>query len=294
MQPHDAGIAGFVGTFDLKTIGDGQFPVERFTTIGGPQATAAVLRAHSYKAFQEEDIERIARNPSPVFTASEAVGAARQAAYWKRADMPGANSLMIKGATPSGRLIVVATFLPEVRSSTAEERSRWGRVSAHLAAALRLRIERAEPEAVLEPGGKLVHAETPAQGSGKSLRAAAVAIDRARGKLRRTEPDEAMNLWLGLVEGRWSLVDRFDSDGRRYVVAHRNDPRLARPRALTMRERQVVDLAAHGYSNKLIAYALGTSTSAVATLLARASNKLRVGSRTELVALARRLATPAR
>ena len=42
-----------------------------------------------------------------------------------------------------------------------------------------------------------------------------------------------------LLEGRWSLVDRFDSDGRRFIVAYRNPPGVLNPRRLTAREREV-------------------------------------------------------
>jgi hypothetical protein len=55
---------------------------------------------------------------------------------------------------------------------------------------------------------------------------AAKAIDRARSRARSNE-DEALELWQGLVAGRWSLVEQFDSDGRRFLVARKNDPVVA-------------------------------------------------------------------
>jgi DNA-binding NarL/FixJ family response regulator len=107
------------------------------------------------------------------------------------------------------------------------------------------------------------------------LREGVRAIERARGPLRRRDPREAIELWRGLVAGLWSLVDHFDSDGRRYLVAHRNDPRTPDPRGLTERERQIVAYADLGQSNKHIAYQLGLSPSTVAVHLARAREKLR-------------------
>ena len=77
-------------------------------------------------------------------------------------------------------------------------------------------------------------------------------------------------------DGRWSLLDHFDSDGRRFVVAHRNDARVADVRGLTLRERQVLAYAGLGHSNKVIAYELGLSTSTVSTHLARARKKMRL------------------
>jgi DNA-binding CsgD family transcriptional regulator len=78
------------------------------------------------------------------------------------------------------------------------------------------------------------------------------------------------------------LVDRFESDGKRFVLAIRNPPQLTDPRALTERERQVAHLVAQGTSNKMIAYSLGISESTVATQLARALRKLGLRRREEL------------
>ncbi len=102
----------------------------------------------------------------------------------------------------------------------------------------------------------------------------ALAFDRARGPLRRRDPEAAVRIWEALVAGRWSLLDHFDSDGRRFIVAHRNDAEVADARGLTHRERQVVAQVALGQSNKMIAYELGLSTSTVANHLASARAKL--------------------
>ena len=170
----------------------------------------------------------------------------------------------------------------------------WSRVTGHIAAGLRLRrklaaiehatgmsdavatVEHASPEAVLQPGGRVEHAVGPAtsRSAREGLSTAVRAMERARGPLRRRSPDEAVETWRGLVAGRWSLIDHFDSDGRRYLVAHRNDPTTPDPRALTERERQVVGYADLGRSNKMIAYELGLSPSTVAVLLSRAREKL--------------------
>ena len=90
----------------------------------------------------------------------------------------------------------------------------------------------------------------------------------------------------GLVSGRWTLLDHFESDGRRYVLARRNEPHGAPLEKLTKRERQVVGYLALGHSYKLIAYELGISTSTVAALVWRACNRLGVESREELARLA--------
>lgn len=89
--------------------------------------------------------------------------------------------------------------------------------------------------------------------------------------------------WKGLVSGRWSLLDRFERDGRRYVVAQENMPYAPGPDALSTRETQVLGYAALGHHNKLIAYDLGISHSTVRVLMARAASKLGARSREEAV-----------
>lgn len=116
------------------------------------------------------------------------------------------------------------------------------------------------------------------------LRSIARDADCTRRRGRRRGVDDALELWRGLMTGRWSLVDHFDHCGRLYVVAVRNPADVCHLRTLTERERQVVALAASGYANKLTAYTLGLATSTVAAHLQRAIRKLGLRDRTELVA----------
>jgi len=53
--------------------------------------------------------------------------------------------------------------------------------------------------------------------------------------------------------------------------------------SLTLRERQIVTLAAAGQHNKLIAYNLGISHSTVRVLMGRAARRLRASSRAALI-----------
>jgi hypothetical protein len=115
------------------------------------------------------------------------------------------------------------------------EAARWRRIAAHVSSAFRIRrqlssvagalADASNPEAIFRPDGRLEHAEEAAQADPcrAALRRAVLALDRARGPLRRRDPERAMALWQAMVAGRWSLLDHFDSDGRRFVVAHRND-----------------------------------------------------------------------
>jgi DNA-binding CsgD family transcriptional regulator len=121
---------------------------------------------------------------------------------------------------------------------------------------------------------------------GRARLAAAVrAVERARGRLRTMDPDESIALWRGLVAGEWSLVDRCDADGRRFILARRNRPGVPDVKALTQREREVLAFTARGRSNKYTAYALGLSPSTVASHLASAERKLDARSRRDVIAL---------
>lgn len=173
-------------------------------------------------------------------------------------------------------------------------RNLWRRVAAHVAAGLRLQQQvraLANPEdlvdgaeAILSPQGRVEHA-TGAAGEEESRLALQEGLVRiAAARRARRDPIQAAELWTGLCAGRWSLVEHFERDGRRFFLACRNDPQLASLRALTARERQVCTYAAMGYSNKLIAYSLGVSISSVAKHLSRARSKL--GGATTLEALA--------
>jgi DNA-binding NarL/FixJ family response regulator len=84
--------------------------------------------------------------------------------------------------------------------------------------------------------------------------------------LRRKDPDEALSMWRALVEGRYSLVDRFESDGKRFLVAYEIPPGLQDPRGLTGRERAVASLLALVLPDKLIAYELGLAEGTVRRL----------------------------
>jgi DNA-binding CsgD family transcriptional regulator len=200
-----------------------------------------------------------------------------------------ADAMVVNATDPSRFGIMFIAPGERRRGWSPRDLHRWQRLAAHVAAAYRLCRLRPHlpgagsppiPEAILRPDGRVEHAEGPArdESARAALRRGALARDRARGRLRRKHADAALELWEALLAGRWSLIDQFDSDGRRYVLAHRNDPAAPDVRSLTLRERQVVGYAAAGHPNKVIAYELGLSLSTVAGHLARARTKLSLPS----------------
>ena len=184
-------------------------------------------------------------------------------------------------------------LLKKTSQVTVQERRRWPQVAAHIGAAVRLRgkiaqlssIDSPEVEAILDSGGRLHHAQESAkdQDIREKLRAVVRRIEQSRTQAGRQNADAALNNWEGLVNGRWSIVDRFDSDGRRYIVAIKNDPAHPDLRGLTPRERQVAEYVGLGYASKEIAYTLGLSETAITNCTARTQSKLGIHSRAELV-----------
>lgn len=169
----------------------------------------------------------------------------------------------------------------------------WRTILLHVGTALRLRNRLAgqtDPEAVLSPSGRLEHAEGLAKTNDARGRlvAAVRRIEEARGSLRREDPAAALALWEGLVDGRWSLVDRWERDGRRYLVAHANPPEaIEDPRAIGPSERLYLDYYLRGASVGEIAMALGRSAATVGRSLSAIKRRLRLGTRAELRQLAR-------
>lgn len=88
-----------------------------------------------------------------------------------------------------------------------------------------------------------------------------------------------------MIEGRWTLVERVDTDGKRLLLAKRNPPDSIAHRALTERERAVVERASLGGSLRHVAYELGLAESTVSEALSRALKKLGIKTRAELLEL---------
>ena len=176
---------------------------------------------------------------------------------------------------------------------TTLDRKRWPLAVSHLGAGLRLRalaeslsLDSEPVEGIFDAGGKVYEARDQVMGrtTRETLREAVRRIDRIRTRQGRSDSDAAMEAWEGLVDGRWSLVDHFDTDRRRFVIAIKNDPTYPDPRGLTMRERQVAEFVGLGHSSKEISYTLGVSQSAVTNCTARVQHKLGLNSLAELAA----------
>lgn len=215
--------------------------------------------------------------------------------YWQSRGVEEAFSVV--GYDPSGHgIMLTAMASPQARVAP-KKRAMLQRVAAHLASAIRLRSMRpdvagatrtgaAHPiEAVVTTEGDVVEATEVADGSvaRRLLAHAGRSIGLARA--RSLDEEEAVSVWRALWAGRWTLVDREERGGRCYLVARKNDPYVAEPRALSPRERQVLAYAQLGHSQKLIGFELGLSPSTVAAHLASGLRKLGLRDRIELARL---------
>lgn len=209
------------------------------------------------------------------------------------------------GMDPGGRGCALVFLQQEARRLTRGTRQALERISAHLASARRLRgsLDAGvssdqlihDADAVLSGDGVVLHAERDARDpeARRALRDAARRMDRARCQNQGTTPDEALGLWRALVDGRWSLIERFESDGRRILVARRNPHPTCKHRALNEQEEKVVALLALGHSMKLCAYELGRAESTTSEIARSALRKMGLRSRAELLELRGALATGA-
>jgi DNA-binding CsgD family transcriptional regulator len=178
------------------------------------------------------------------------------------------------------------------RQLTPGDRAALDCVGAHLGAALRLRsVQKRAPvesdasvEAVVSTDGKLLDLRgSEAEASSRTLTDAVQKTERARS--RKATSEERLATWTALVEGRWSIVETTESDGKRMLLAVKNEPRTANMRKLTSRERSAVSYAALGHSYKYIAYELGIKAPTVSALVKTALQKLGLASRADLIRL---------
>lgn len=136
----------------------------------------------------------------------------------------------------------------------------------HFVTGLRLRrllgSARAEltcAEAIFSPEGSCRHAA----GAAEEASAREVLRDAVR-RLEAWRAGHVAGSREALIAGRWSLVERFESDGKRFIVAYRNPDGVLDPRRLSQRERDVAVRIAQGMSQKAIAAELGIRAATVA------------------------------
>ena len=204
------------------------------------------------------------------------------------------DQIMVNGLDCSGKGCALYFFTRQSLTLSAAQRALFSMLATHLATGYRLQRRLAaiettdsrDAEAVLTPKGRIehAHADARARRTRQELQQAVLDRERVRAAIA-DDPRGAVRSMKGLIEARWTLVDRYEREGRRYIVARENEPKPSGPAALSRREQQVVALGALGRSNKLIAYELGIAASTVRVLMARAGAKLQAKTRAAAIAL---------
>jgi DNA-binding CsgD family transcriptional regulator len=192
----------------------------------------------------------------------------------------------------SGSGVALAGASGRVLRATPQQLARLERLGAHVLAGYRLRRALRKVDAVLAPDGRPLHAEGEARepSNRDALSRAVRAFDHARSQ-RAGDADESLNAFEGLVAGQWSIVQSFESDGRRYLVAIQNQPGQMAAAALTGNEAHALLLRAQGLAYKLVCYELGLSESATHHLVQQGMRKLGIGRETDLALIFRQQAS---
>jgi DNA-binding CsgD family transcriptional regulator len=279
------GLTGYVyDATDLDEVKIGSFWADGRAILATTKEHVQAIIRQSHPDYVKQTWRGL-----PCSLVSETPDIERQPGYTAMRGMGIHDIFVVNGSDPTWHGCWIGALIPEPMRLEAEQRALWARVAAHIAAGFRLRRRLADAEggagtagaeAVLEPN------PASSRTARELLRDAARAIDRARTADRRGLV-ESVDEWRGLIAARWSLVDHFESDGRRYLCARRNDAAAGNSAGLTDREYQVVAFLSLGHTTKLIAYELGITPSTVRVLLGRAAAKLGAKSREELIKASR-------
>lgn len=283
----DRGLGMYAYTLSLDTLRP-----SRIVNLGAAPAVIDHTIAGAERADRRAAVSAV--DPAGLYASSQ---------VFEGAEFPPGmgDAFALSAPDGEGSLHVLVAPSPRREQVGEDERLVWKRLALHLGAGMRLQrqagtLDDPEVEAVLSPDGVLVHAdaEHTDASSRELLRDATRRIDRVRCQRGRSGAEDALEMWQGLLLGRWSMVDHFDSDGRHYLVARRNDPDAPAPRQLTRRQRQVVFYAALGFAHKQTGYALGLAETTIATHLHQALEKLGIQTREELIQVVAEIMSTAR
>jgi hypothetical protein len=227
------GVAGYL----VDTMGEGA-AVHSPVMVGERDPWDGEWR----QAWWEARVERMPRAlvaalagfGSPVY-ASQSCGAlaagarvAREAGAFAPAPLPPGvcEALVVSCLDVSGQGAVLFAFREEAAREppSREVRARWERLSAHLAAAIRLRHRRSAS------AGPMPKSHSTVEGLDRASRA----IDQARSGVARSS-DHALELWPVLHRGRYSIVPMVG--GAEPYQAIENRPRIKPFDVLTPREQ---------------------------------------------------------
>ena len=183
-------------------------------------------------------------------------------------------------------LTIGAPSSTELRLRADAERQ-WRSLMKHVTAAYRLRLRLATSTKIAEVS--VERGDVDGDEMTSPLRAEILRVAREREAFfgrERSNVDGGSQLFRALIAGRFSLVDQWDSHGKRHVLVRDNAETDLDPRALTTAELRVARGLLDGRSTKELACDLGVRVSTVTSLGSNAYRKLGVVRRSELMMLA--------
>lgn len=226
-------------------------------------------------------------------TASDAHGLGRdllrQPAYVEHAHPAGIEDfLALKTISLCGRVgVVIGAPLTRIASTSSYDQRPWRLLARHMSLGLVPRSNAGDENdpssacAVFAGDGRLVHRATSSTDTERiaMLRQAVLAREQAR--LARTDPEHAIELLAG-SSTRFALIDQFDSDGKRFVVACAPHRVTSPMDTLPPRLRQIAGLLANtGKNRKELACELGISPHTFDTEVKELYRRFQVRSRAE-------------
>jgi DNA-binding CsgD family transcriptional regulator len=284
----DAGLGVFGWFYDASNLSE--IKIMYPTLLGTPSGALEAL--HASLTHESRDPEFLAQHyATPVGTISDQLRdnlSSYRPLNELLVPLGIRDILTLNAFDVDGKGVAINAFLPTPTASIPERQQQLEQVTAHLISGGRLRRVAGAVEAILDVNGGVQHADGTAAepASREALSFAARAVEAARGKLRESDPILALEAWRAMVDGRWSVVDFLDSDGKRFLIARVNEPVLpSGARGLSTREHQIAALVGRGHSNKLIAYDLGLGEGTVAGYVSRVLQKLGLATRAEVIQL---------
>lgn len=189
------------------------------------------------------------------------------------ADLVGCHAATGDGGGAS--LMAILRTTPRVSEG---ERNHWQPLAEHLAAGWRVR-QRLEhgmalqdlADAMFRPSGNCVEFMDSRVSGGTRERLQDLVRNREQERTPHTTWDR---LWPELIDGRWTLIDHYEADGRRVVLALRNTPMAASLSRLSRDEIVVLSYIRRGASNKEVSLNMSVSSATVTRLLRSVATKL--------------------
>jgi DNA-binding NarL/FixJ family response regulator len=251
-------------------------------TVASNDDSLAVLITMASRLFRPQQHQLI-RLGSPAYASmSELFARSHVLASMKTAGHPEFAGLLCPTGIGTG-VGVGASYDAPIRIGPSHQ-SRWGPVAAHISAAWRLRdilAAGSRADFTFSPGGHLLEhgSDPPSEALHALLRQAVL-----RREQQRVHNDDT-EIWPALVAGEWTIIDRFEPGGQRWVVVHHNAPSSVPFRALSTLELQALEMALDGVAGKVIACDLRVSEATASRLVTRSLHRLGLRSLTEAAEL---------